>query len=100
MVHDQFNLTLPPNISVESLPKEADVPFASNGDYIAKFGVQDNTLAYGRLLRVANFVYKPTEYSALRDFYQKISADDQAQVALKISPVAATVATTTPAGGK
>ncbi len=89
MVHDQFELALPPNVSIESLPKEADVPFVPNADYIAKFASRSNTFSYGRLLRVANFAYKTSEYSALRDFYQKVSADDQSQVALQIYPVTA-----------
>jgi hypothetical protein len=99
MVHDEFNLTLPPNVTVESVPKESDVPFVPNADYIAKFATNGNKLAYGRLLRVANFLYKPAEYPALRDFYQKVSADDQGQVALKISPVT-TATAAMPSGGK
>lgn len=91
MIQDDFNLTLPPNITIDSLPKGGDVPFSPFADCITRFVVQGNTLAYGRLLRVANVEYKTTEYPALRDFYQKVSASDQAQVALKISPVAVAV---------
>ena len=102
MVHDDFQLTLPPNITVETVPAGGDVPFPQNADYLAKFVSKDNIFAYGRLLRVANSAYPAAEYSALRTFYQKMSAADQEQVALKIAPapvvVPAAVTTTTTAG--
>jgi hypothetical protein len=82
-MHDQFSLTLPANLTAESVPKETTVPFAPDGDYIAKFAMQGNTYAYGRLMRLANPFYKVTEYPGLRSFYQKTSADDQEQVVLK-----------------
>ena len=95
-MHDQLALKLPPNVTAESVPKESNVPFAPNGDYVAKFVVQDNTFAYGRLLRLANPFYKVSEYPDLRGFYQKANADDQEQVVLKAG--AASSATTTPSG--
>jgi hypothetical protein len=87
MVHDDVQLTLPPNISVESLPPAGDVPFLPNADYIAKFVTTSNGFAYGRLFRAANFLYLASEYPDLREFCQKVSAADQQQVALKIAPV-------------
>jgi hypothetical protein len=101
MVHDDFQLTLPPSATVENLPSGGDVPFSQNADYISKFVSKDSLFAYGRLLRVANSVYTAAEYSSLRSFYQKISASDQEQVALKVVPVPVAVpaaATTTTAG--
>jgi len=73
------------------------VPYVPNGDYVVKYGSKGNIFAYARLLRVANTLYMAAEYPALRDFFQKVSADDQKQVALKIVPVAA-VATPAAAG--
>jgi len=94
-MHDQFSVTLPPNMTAESVPKETSVPFAPNGDYVAKFAVQGNTYAYGRLLRLANPFYKVDEYAGLRSFYQKTNTDDQEQVVLHPAAVAAVTA---PAG--
>lgn len=94
-MHDQFSLTLPPNLAAESVPKETNIPFAPNGDYVAKFVVQGNTYAYGRLLRLANPFYKIDEYASLRSFYQKTNTDDQEQVVLHPAAVAAVTA---PAG--
>jgi len=94
MVHDDFQLTLPPNMTVESVPSGGNVPFPQNADYIAKFVSKDNLFAYGRLLRVANSAYPAADYSSLRNFYQKIGASDQEQVALKVLPVPVTASTT------
>lgn len=88
MVKDQFQLTLPANMTVENVPKGGDIPFAPNADYIVKFGSQPGVFAYGRLLRVANILYKASEYPQLRQFFQKVSSSDQAQVALKLVPAA------------
>jgi Domain of Unknown Function with PDB structure (DUF3857)/Transglutaminase-like superfamily len=97
-VQDQFHVSLPPNITVDSLPQGGDVPFMPNADYVVKFVSQGNTLAYGRLLRLADPFYKATDYPALRTFFQKVSADDQQQAALKEVPVVASAVT--PAAGK
>lgn len=102
MVHDEFVLTVPPNVTVDSLPTGGDIPFVPNADYVVKFVSQGNTIKYGRLLRVANMAYTAAEYPALRDFFQKLNADDQEQVALKIAPVPveapATAAAASPSG--
>ena len=95
-VHDQFTLTLPANMTAESVPTESNVPFSPNADYVAKFVVKGNTYAYGRLMRVANPFYKPDEYPQLRSFYQKTNADDQAQLVLQAS--ATPVIAAAPAG--
>ncbi|MGC2161699.1 MAG: DUF3857 domain-containing protein [Silvibacterium sp.] len=112
MVHDQFQLTLPPNITVDSLPQGGDVPFAPNADCLVKFGSKANVYAYGRLYRLATNFYTAAEYPELRNFFQKVSANDQAQVALKMVPAAAAAPTgaapvqktpvqaAAPAGGK
>jgi hypothetical protein len=99
-VHDQFSLTLPPNMTAESVPKETQVPYVGNADYLAKFLVKGNLYAYGRLFRLASPFYKPEEYPQLRDFYQKTNAEDQAQLVLKLgdSTAATPTPTTTPSG--
>ena len=96
MVHDQFTLTLPPNLAAESVPKDSNVKFAPNADYIAKFAVNGNTYAYGRLMRLGNAFYTVTEYPQLRGFYQKANAEDQAQLVLQAG--ATPVVAAAPAG--
>jgi hypothetical protein len=97
MVRDQVTFTLPAGMIVESLPKEASAPFIPNGDYMAKYAAKDNEYSYGRLLRLATPFYNADEYPKLRDFYQKTSTADQAQVVLKMDTTAAAA---TPSSGK
>lgn len=85
-VQDDFHLTLPSNVAIESLPSGGDLPLSGYADCMAKFVSQGNTLAYGRLLRVANILYKPAEYPALRTFFQTLSSNDHRQVALRVTP--------------
>jgi len=89
MVHDQVQITLPPNITVDGLPQGGDVPYVPDADCIVKFVSRGNIYAYGRLFRLASNFYTAAEYPALRSFYQKVSANDQEQLALKMVPVAA-----------
>lgn len=102
MVKDQFQVTLPPNMAVDSLPQGGDVPFIPNADYVVRFVSKDNVYAYGRLLRVANTLYRATDYPPLRGFFQKVSSDDQEQAALKVVPVQVTspAKVSAPAAGK
>ena len=88
-VADQVTLNLPPGMSVESLPQEASIPFATFGDYASKCVVKDNLYAYGRQVRLATPFYKPDEYANLRTFFQKTSAQDQSQVVLQFDATAA-----------
>lgn len=97
MVSDDFQLTLPPNMTVESLPKGGDIPFSRNADYITKFVSSPHDYGYGRLLRVATIIYKATDYPALRDFFQQVSASDQSQAALQRAPIAVPASVAAPA---
>ena len=97
MVTDDFQLTLPPNVTIESLPKGGEIPFSPNAFYTVKFASTPDSYSYARLLAVGNVLYKATEYPALRDFFQKVSAGDQSQAALQISPVVVSTSVTAPA---
>jgi hypothetical protein len=82
VAEDIFKLTLPPNITIESVPQDAQIPFAPNADFAAKYRNGGAAYLYARRLRVANILYDPKDYPALRDFFQKVSAQDQQQVVL------------------
>jgi hypothetical protein len=88
MVSDDFQLTLPPDMTVESVPTSGDIAFAPNADYLTKFVSAPGSYSYARLLRVATFLYETTDYPSLRGFFQKVSASDQSQTALQMVPVA------------
>jgi Domain of Unknown Function with PDB structure (DUF3857) len=88
-IRDNFTLTLPPGMAAESVPQEVRIPFSQYGDYAAKYAVTGNVYGYGRLMRLATPFYKAEEYSDLRSFFQKTSAEDQSQVILKMDATAA-----------
>jgi hypothetical protein len=84
MTEDQVQLSLPPNLNLDGLPPGGEIPLPESADLITKFASQPHAFAYGRLFRVARVVYKAAEYPALRTFYQKVSANDQQQLALTV----------------
>ena len=98
-VRDEVQLTLPTNFMIENLPGENAFTLPSQADYTAKFISKGNIFAYGRRLRVASVFYKTADYPALHGFFQKVSSDDQEQVALTVTPVAATAKTASAAPG-
>lgn len=103
-VEDQFQITLPANLTVDSLPQDGEAAYMPNADYVLKFVQKGNVFAYGRALSLGEPFYKAAQYPDLRAFFQKVSTEDQQQVALKEIPVAATAApanaaTTKAAGG-
>ena len=101
-VQDQFQITLPPNLTVDSLPQDGQADYMPNATYIVKFVQKANTIAYGRALSLGEPFYKAAQYPDLRAFFQKVSTDDQQQMALKEVPVTVTApanAVTTKAAG-
>ena len=46
---------------------------------------KNSTYEYGRLERLAGILYQTKDYPALRDFFQKMNTQDQAQVVLKVA---------------
>ncbi|HEY1463471.1 MAG TPA: DUF3857 domain-containing protein [Terriglobales bacterium] len=79
---DSVTIALPKNFEVESLPQDFQV--TTEGVYTTKYAVKDNTYTFVRLLVTPNFLYPMSDFSLLRDFYQKISTQDQQQAILKI----------------
>lgn len=98
-VHDQVQLTLPANFTIENLPGENAFTLPSRADYTAKFISKGNVFAYGRRIRVGSVFYKAADYPALHGFFQKVSSDDQEQIALAIAPSPATAKTASAAQG-
>jgi hypothetical protein len=80
---DRVQLRIPANLAVEIQPRDASIPFAPYADYAAKYSSGDRGYHYERLERVAGFLYPVKDYPKLRDFYQKVSTQDQAQVVLE-----------------
>jgi hypothetical protein len=90
LVEDQFKLALAQNMSVEGAPPDAQLPFMPNADFVAKYHGTGTIYQYARRIRVANILYDPKDYSALRDFFQKVSSQDQQQVVVNLTSAAGT----------
>jgi hypothetical protein len=82
---DTVTIELPKTFSPESIPKDAKVPFPNNAVYTAKYGMKDNTYSLSRVLIIANFLFAPSDYGNLKDFFQKVNTQDQQQTILKVS---------------
>lgn len=83
VVEDQFKLILPANAAVESVPQDAQIPYAPNADFVSRYRSAGTTYQYARRMRVANILYDPKDYAALRGFFQKVNGQDQEQLVLK-----------------
>lgn len=90
VVRDSVTITLPAGFTVESVPKDAEVPLPNFADLVVKYKGTDTAYVYSRLLAVANILYEAKEYPQLKDFFAKANAQDQQQVVLHVSaaPVA------------
>lgn len=86
---DTVTLTLPKNFEIESIPQDVKLPFPNNGLYSANYSLKDNTYTATRLTILANFLFQPADYSALREFYQKVNVEDQEQAILKVNATVA-----------
>jgi hypothetical protein len=82
-VQDTVTIELPKNLAIESVPKDATIPLPNNALYTAKYEAKGNTYSVTRLLIVANFLFSPSDYSGLKDFFQKVNGQDQEQAVLK-----------------
>jgi hypothetical protein len=86
---DNVTLTLAPGLKVASVPNNAEIPMAPTADYRAKYTEAGSTYALTRVIAMGTTLYKATEYPQLRDFFQKTAAQDQQQVVLERTALAA-----------
>ena len=89
-VRDQVKITLAPGLTVASVPTDAQIPLPQSATYVAKYSGSGSTYQQGRLVAVGKTVYSKDQYPQLRDFFQKTGAQDQQQVILDRTAVAAT----------
>ncbi len=86
MVTDQVTYRLPPGFAVEGAPQDGKILWKEHAAYNTKTAVTPGRIDTNRTLARAFTLAKPTEYSDLRGFYQKVAAADQAQLVLIIAP--------------
>jgi hypothetical protein len=92
MIEDTFKLVLPTGMTVESVPQDGQIPFMPNADFASKYRGAGTTYLYARRLRVANILYELKDYPQLRDFYQKVNAQDQGQLVVHLAAGGSTAA--------
>jgi hypothetical protein len=92
LVRDQVKIVLAPGLTVEGIPNSTQIPYPQSAEYVAKYAGSGSTYQQARLMALGKTVYSKEEYPQLREFFQKISAQDQQQVVLERAPVAASAA--------
>lgn len=84
-VQDHVEITLLEGMTVESSPIDASLSIAPNADFTVKYRSDGAVYKYARQERVANILYEPKDYPGLRNFFQKVNAQDQQQVVIKLT---------------
>ena len=90
-VQDSVVIHLPQSMSVESAPKNVEIPLPKSAVYQASYKQETGKLQATRVFILANAIYTVDEYGALKDFYQKVNAKDQEQAILQPTAAAPSV---------
>lgn len=85
MLQDSVMINLPPELGIESLPKDTQFAFAHNAFYQAKFSREAASVRSVRIFALGNTVYTPEEYPGLKDFYQKVNGKDKEPAVLELT---------------
>jgi hypothetical protein len=73
---------LPPGYAVESAPQPVQLPWPGHAALVVKTQSGPGTIDIKHIFARAFVMLAPTEYAALRDYYQKIATNDQQQLVL------------------
>lgn len=93
---EQVTIKMAPGLSIESMPSDVKIPLLQFAVYGTSNKHSTDTYTQVRELVLGNIYYKTEEYPQLRDFFQKAGAQDQQQVVLQRTAIAA--ASVNPAG--
>jgi hypothetical protein len=86
-VRDDVTYHLPDAFTIESAPPDASIPWSGHAVFQLKSVVNKNDITVGRNFIRGFALLEPKDYSALRDFYQKVATADQQQLVLTSAPV-------------
>lgn len=81
-VIDDVVYHLPPGYGVESAPQPVQLPWPGHAALVVKTQPGPGSIDIKHIFARAFVMLAPTEYSALRDYYQKIATNDQQQLVL------------------
>jgi Domain of Unknown Function with PDB structure (DUF3857)/Transglutaminase-like superfamily len=90
---DDVTLTLPSADILESVPKDGAVTFSSGLNFDEDYQGRQNVYHSTRREKVEQILYKQKDYPDLRDFFQKVNAQDQQQLVVIAAPAASSPAT-------
>jgi Domain of Unknown Function with PDB structure (DUF3857)/Transglutaminase-like superfamily len=83
-VGEQVVYHLPPGLSVEGAPTDAQIPWADQAILTVKVVNETGKVTIARSLAQGFTFLKPEQYKDLRGFYQKVAASDQQQLVLAV----------------
>jgi len=87
-VQDEVTYHLPDLFAVESAPPDLSIPWPGHAAFKVKSVENKSDVTVQRTFVRAFALLEPKDYSALRDFYQKVATADQQQLVLKVGPAA------------
>jgi hypothetical protein len=79
---ERITYNLPTGYSLEATPKDDSTRWEENAAYQVRSKVEGNSIVTGRILARGFTLLEPSEYSKLRDFYDKVAATDHEQLVL------------------
>jgi hypothetical protein len=85
-VSDEVTYHLPPGMTVEGAPQDANVSWPSHALFITRSKSDPGQITIADSLAVAFTFAKPDEYQDLRGFYQKVAAAAQEELVLTNAP--------------
>jgi uncharacterized protein DUF3857/transglutaminase superfamily protein len=87
-VQDEVTYHLPDAYAVESAPPDTSIPWPGHAVFQLKAAAGKSDITVNRTFVRAFALLGPKDYSALRDFYQKVAAADQQPLVLKVASAA------------
>jgi hypothetical protein len=85
---EQITYQLPAGFALEGTPQETKFDWSGNASYVVRTRVDADSITTSRVLVRGFTMLDPSEYSALRDFYQKAVTADQQQLVLNAASAA------------
>jgi hypothetical protein len=85
---EKITYQLPAGLAVEGSPQETKFNWETNASYVVRSTVDANSITTARVLARGFTILEPSDYSGLRDFYQKAITADQQQLVLNAASAA------------
>ena len=80
---DDVTIRLPSELQIESLPKSEKISPGSFFGYEVERAQKENTILLHRRLQVNGFYLETEKYPAVREFFRRVKAEDEAQALLR-----------------